>query len=172
MSTYKFSPAHRAAIFSIHSEKCYLCGIPLTLKTMQIDHVIPESLLAKPAQLSASLAALGLSPKFEVNSYDNWLPACGQCNAIKREVVFEPSPIVQLLLQNAASKAPKAKALAAEIVSERKIAHALNVLERAHDDGKLDDETVQTLAAYVHKHRPPELIHQPIRLTPLYEILE
>lgn len=171
MSTYKFSPAQRAAIFSTYGEKCYICRNPLTLKTMQVDHVIPESLLEKPAELSAALATLGRPPGFEVNSFDNWLPACSPCNGVKGETVFEPSPLVQLLLQRTAAHAAAAKALAAETVSQRKIANALNVLERAQEDGKLDEEIIQTLAVFVSQHRSPELLDQPILLTPLYEIL-
>lgn len=171
MSTYKFSPAERAAIYSTHGEKCYLCSKPLNLKTMEVDHVIPEFLLKKPTELQAALNAFGLPSGFDLNSFANWLPACSPCNGTKNDLVFEPTPIVQVHLQRAIARAADAQALAEETVSERKIANALNVLERARDDGKLDDEVIQTLSEFISRHRQPDLSGQPIRLTPLYEII-
>lgn len=171
MSTYKFSPAERAAIYSTHCEKCYLCSKPLNLKTMEVDHVIPESLLEKPAELQTVLSAFGLPSDFDLNSFANWLPACSPCNGTKNDLIFEPTPIVQVHLQRAIAKAGNARALAAETVSERRIANALNVLERARDDGKLDDGVIQTLSEFIALHRTPDLSGQPIRLTPLYEII-
>jgi hypothetical protein len=172
MSTYKFSPAERAAIYSTHGEKCYLCGKPLNLKTMEVDHIIPESLLERPDRLIAALNALGLPSNFDINSFANWLPACGPCNRVKTDIVFEPSLIVKITLQKVAAKAAAAEKLAAETVSDRKIAKALNDLERAHADGKLDDEIIQVLSDFVTGNRQPDLAGQPIRLTPLYEVLK
>ena len=171
MSTYKFSPAERAAIFSVHGEKCYLCGCPLTLKTMEVDHIIPEALLSDAKRLEVVLAELGLAADFQINSFENWLPACGPCNNIKRSTVFKTSLLAQLQLQKTAAKAPEVAAIAAETISERKTWNALNVLERAEVDGNLDDETIEILASLIARHRPVELANQPILLTPLYEVL-
>lgn len=171
MSTYKFSPAERAAIYSTHGEKCYLCGTPVNLKTMEVDHILPESLVGKPKELQAALNAFSLPSDFDLNSFANWLPACRPCNGTKKDLVFEPTPIMQVQLQCAIAKAPVAKELAAETVSQRKIANALNVLERAQDDGKLDAETIQTLGEFISQHREADLEGKPILLTPLYEIL-
>ncbi len=171
MSTYKFSPAERAAVYSTHGEKCYICGTPINLKTMEVDHILPETLVEKPNELQAALNAFRLPPDFEINSFANWLPACRPCNGTKKYLVFEPTPIIQVHLQRAIAKAPAAKDLAAETVSQRKIANALNVLECAQDDGKLDAKIIQTLGEFISKHRQPDLKGKPIRLTPLYEIL-
>lgn len=164
MSTYKFSPAERAAIYSTHGEKCYLCNEPLNLKTMEVDHVIPESLIEKPKELQATLSAFGLPSNFDLNSFANWLPACRPCNGTKNDLVFEPTPIIQVHLQQAIARAADAQALTAETVSKRKIANA-------RDDGTLDDEVIQTLSEFLSQHRQPDLSGQPILLTPLYEII-
>lgn len=171
MSIYKFSPAERAAIYSIHGEKCYICSTPISLKTMEVDHVIPESLLEKRDELNAALEALGLPEDFSVNSFANWLPACRPCNGKKSNTVFKPSLLIQLHLQDASSKAEKTKERTAETLSDKRIATALNVLERAHQDGKLDDETIESLVDFLSRNRLPDLADEPIRLTPLYEIL-
>ena len=171
MSHYRFSPAERAAIFSVHGEKCYICGSPLTLKTMAVDHVIPEDFLRQPDKLAATLEALGLPSDFEINSYSNWLPACGPCNGKKSNLVFNPSLLFQLNLHYASAKANKVAVFVAKTVSDRKIANALNVLEQAGSDGQLDLETLATLGELLAVHRAPEQIGEPIRLTPLYEVL-
>lgn len=171
MSTYKFTAAQRAAIYTTHGEKCYLCTCPLDLKTMEVDHVIPESLLTNPDGLKITLETLGLPSDFGINSFANWLPACSICNGKKSDIVFSPSPIVQIVLQKAATKAGAAEAIANETVSKRKIANALNVLERAKNDDKLEPEILQILGDFVSRNRQPDLVDKPIRLTPLYEIL-
>jgi hypothetical protein len=171
MSTYKFSPAERAAIYSTHREKCYLCNEPLNLKTMEVDHVIPEFLINKPKELQTTLTAFGLSLNFDLNSFANWLPACRPCNRKKSDLIFEATPIIQVYLQQAIAKAANAQALAAETISKRKITNALIVLERARDDGTLDDEVIQVLSEFVIQHRQPDLSGQPFFLTPLYEII-
>lgn len=171
MSAYKFSPAERAAIYSTHGEKCYLCSKLLNLKTMEVDHIIPEFLIAKPKKLQTALNAFGLPSDFDLKSFANWLPACRPCNGTKNDIVFEPTPIVQVHLQRASVKAADAQALAAETVSKRKIENALNVLERARDDGTLDEEVIQTLSEFISQHRQADLSGQPILLTPLYEII-
>ncbi len=171
MSKYKFSPAERAAIYLIHGEKCYLCGTSLNLKTMEVDHVLPESLLEKPEALKNALNDFGIPTDFNINFFSNWLPSCRPCNGTKNDLIFKPAPIIKVYLQCANEKALAAQELAAETVSERKIANALNILERAKDDGKLDEETIQALGGFTAQHRQPALTGQPIRLTPLYEIL-
>lgn len=138
---------------------------------MQVDHVVPEALLAEPVKLATVLGALGLPSNFGIHTFANWLPACGPCNGTKNDTVFSPSLLVQIVLQQAESKALKAEALAAKTVSNRKIANALNVLEQARDEGILDEQTIQTLTAFISGNRHPNLAGQPIRLTPLYEIL-
>ncbi|MDO8778510.1 MAG: HNH endonuclease signature motif containing protein [Burkholderiaceae bacterium] len=171
MSTYQFKPAQRAAIYSTHGEKCYLCECLIDLKTMEVDHVIPESLLKKPDQLKLAIEALGLASSFDINSYANWLPACRPCNRKKTDTVFAPSPIIQIVLQNAATKAAAAEKIAKETMSKKEIAKALNVLDRADEDGRLDEEVLQALSKYISQNRQPDLAGKPIRLTPLYEIL-
>jgi hypothetical protein len=66
VSQYKFSSAQRYAIFLVHGMKCYLCGVPLDLISMAVDHVLPEHLLATPSLLDAAKSALGLPASFDL----------------------------------------------------------------------------------------------------------
>ncbi|WP_210250197.1 hypothetical protein, partial [Microvirga aerophila] len=86
---------------------------------MQVDHVIPEHLLDHPKELEEVLHQLGRAKTFNVNSYENWLPACGPCNNRKRGSIFSPAPIVIIELDKASQKSSEAAALAAKIVTQR-----------------------------------------------------
>jgi 5-methylcytosine-specific restriction endonuclease McrA len=174
MSKYNFSNEERYAIYTVHGEKCYLCNIPIDLKSMQIDHIIPESLINDKDKLDKVLSEFGLSHDFNLNSPDNWLPSCASCNRRKLDTIFTPSPIVQIELQNAIKKAPKVIKLKDETISKKKIRNALSILEMADNKGSLSDEFKEILASLFEYHssvRSTELKGKPMRLTPLYEIL-
>lgn len=174
MSRYQFSAAERYAVYVTHGERCYLCRHPVDLKTMQVDHIIPEHLEDTPAKLAKVKRDLGRPMSFDLNSFENWLPSCGSCNNRKRELVFEPSPLVQVELQRAAARAEDARKTASEVVSRQKVQKALNVLERAHASAELDEDTraqLRPLVEFVVERRSQEAVGQPVRLTPLYEVL-
>lgn len=141
---------------------------------MEVDHVIPESLVDDQDRLREVFKSLGRPENFDVNSYANWLPACRPCNGKKLAIVFEPSLLIQLALQRAADRADKARNIEQRTISRREITKALNILERANEAGELDNEikaSLQPLVAFQEEQRSPELVGQPIRLTPLFEIL-
>src|SRR5260221_7966212 len=182
MSRYRFSAAQRYAVFTVHGEKCYLCTRPIDLKSMQVDHILPELLLDKPEQLKAALQGLGLPTTFGINSYENWLPTCGSCNNQKRATVFSPAPIIALVLKGASEKAQAASAFEAKTIEQKEIAKALNVIERLFEQGRLDaivprdlsnleQDTIKKLVHFHRENRLAELIGEPIKLTPLYVVL-
>jgi hypothetical protein len=141
---------------------------------MQVDHIIPERLLDHPNELDEALHQLGRSNTFNINSYENWLPACGPCNNRKRGSVFSPAPIIVIELDRASKKASEASALEAKTVNQRDVNRALNLIERALDQGELelaDNPVVARLIDFHRANRDPEQKDEPIRLTPLYEVL-
>ena len=174
MSKYNFTHAKKYAIYTTHGEKCYLCKKPIDLKSMHDDHIIPETLLEKVEELNIVLNSLGLPFDFEVNSYENWMPACAPCNVFKSSKIFEPTPLIQIILQNAKSKADKAKSLAEKTVSKTLISRALNTLSRAKESCDLtpeDLEQLQPLVEYHSQERNLDLRGTPIKLTALYEVI-
>lgn len=174
MSQYQFSAAQRYAVFTVHGERCYLSGCLINMKTMQVDHVIPESLLDYPDRLKEALRVLGLPDGFDLNSYANWLPACGPCNNRKRSRVFSPSPMIQLELDRAKEKADAVRKLVDKVVKEREIAAALNTIERAAEQEELGTDALTQLSALIAFHkenRAEETKGEPIRFTSLYEVL-
>jgi 5-methylcytosine-specific restriction endonuclease McrA len=174
MEKRRFTPFERFAVYVTHDEKCYLCNRPLDLLTMEVDHVIPESLLDSPTRLAEVVRLLGRPHSFDVNSYENWLPACRGCNGRKLADIFDPSPMIQIQLQRAQRKAEAAAQLAAEAVTRRKIANALNVLQRADESGELPADTkalLKPLVEFQRAHRAEETAGAAVRLTPLYVVL-
>jgi hypothetical protein len=168
MSKYRFTSAERYAIFLTHGMKCYLCGTPLDLNSMAVDHVVPEHLLATPAEFEAAKLALGLPNSFDLNSFENWMPACGACNGKKSGLQFHPSLLVQLALQNAAAKAEKGRRTCEDVVSQRQVSMALTALERMQESGQgFDIKTRDRLLALVRFASERGLVPtgQPLRLT-------
>lgn len=174
MSTYKFSSAQRYAIFLTHGMKCYLCRVPLDLTSMAVDHVLPEHLLATPSLLDAAKSALGLPTSFNLNSFENWMPACGSCNGKKSALQFEPSLLIQVELQHLAKTADKARRLCDEVVSTRRVSIALSVLQRAQESGRsFDRSTQERLLALLQFASEREFVPkgQPIRLTESFRLV-
>lgn len=173
MSNYRFSSAQRYAIFIVHGMKCYMCGHPLALKTMTVDHVLPEHLLATPFELDKAKTTLGLPSTFDVNSFENWMPACSSCNRMKSSVQFEPSPLIQLVLQRLAKKGQEVRIVCEKSMSSMQVSLALSALENANDQGMIDAPIRQKLLhllgfatdhAYV-------LRGQPLRLTQAFQLV-
>lgn len=99
MRKHSFTPAERYAVFVTHGDRCYLGRELLDMTTFQIDHIIPEHLQEDPRPLQKAIESFGLPDDFNLNSFENWLPACGSCNNRKRASVFEPVPIIKIELQ-------------------------------------------------------------------------
>jgi hypothetical protein len=140
---------------------------------MQVDHIIPESLLENKKELADALLDFGLPSNFDLNSYSNWMPSCSGCNRSKSNSVFNPSPLIQRQIETAAGKAQKSSELAEKSASKREITKALNTLERAHTVEGLSDEvksSLQPLIAFQEQERSSENIFYGIRLSPDYEV--
>jgi len=139
---------------------------------MQVDHVIPDSLIGTPA-LELVKTQLNLPSEFDVNGFENWLPTCAPCNSRKSNVAFKPSPLIALQLQLPQNKKAEAQEVVDKAVSRRQLSVALNTLERIEPD-KLTDEDRKTLRPLVEfTVNYPNRINdgEPVKLTPLYEVL-
>lgn len=117
---------------------------------------------------------MGRPPGFDLNSFENWMPAHRTCNGTKSDEIFELTPLVQVLLQRAASKAAAARKLADESVSKQRLSMALNTLKRFVADGSLDQETKESLRLLLQEavpFRAPEVANEPLRVTPEYRVV-
>ena len=173
MGKYTFNNAERYTVFAIHGEQCYLCKQPLDFKSMHVDHVIPESLLDDLERLDAVIQAFGLSKDYSINSFENWMPACVPCNMRKLANVFEPTPLIQLELQNASRKADEARSFANEITTKRKVTRALLTVMSAIEEDNFTDDILEKIEPLIELHRRKRTQIQPskpIRLTPVFEV--
>lgn len=169
MAKRQFSDHERYAVYTVHNEKCYMCGEPIDLLSMEVDHIIPETLLEEPTKLTTILGTYGLPADFNLQSFANWLPACGPCNNRKRSRVFNPTPRIQLELQIAASKASQAEEFAESRVNAQTVSKAWNTIKRAATAGNLGETIQAAIREFVSFHTPKrqlETAGQPIQLTP------
>lgn len=154
LAKYSFSAHERWAVFSVYGQHCYLCRCPINFRSMEVDHVLPEKLLGRSNELQKVLKSFGLPSGFDINDFGNWLPACRPCNQKKSSTPFEPTPIIQLELQNARKSASKARMVAEEGVTNRKLSAAFATIERAADSQHLKPEEIAPLLASYLKTNP------------------
>jgi 5-methylcytosine-specific restriction endonuclease McrA len=95
----------RFAVWQCHGAICWMCKEPLRFLATVIDHVIPESLSRRPAELERIIHNLGLPTDFDIDGFENLLPSCAPCNLAKGKRVFEPNPMHKHELDKLASKA-------------------------------------------------------------------
>src|SRR5882724_3034060 len=174
MAKRQFSDAERYAVYTVHGEKCYMCGEPIDLFTIEVDHIIPETLLGDSERLATILTDYGLPGDFDLQSFSNWLPACGRCNNRKRSRAFNATPRIQLELQIAEEKAPQAAALAASRVNAQSVSRAWNTIKRAAAMDDLGDTIMEAIREFAVFHAPmrvPEAATEPMNLTPLIQII-
>lgn len=175
MSKYRFKPSERYAVFTVQGEVCYLCREPIDMATFQVDHVIPEHLSGDPEQLDAITNSYGLPDNFDLNSFENWMPACQKCNNRKRAAAFEALPIIAVELQKCAEKADQAREIEAEVRTTRQIARAVTIIETATQQGDLDEvvlDRLKPLLDYHEVHRTPETNESPLRIGPGVELIK
>jgi len=79
-----FSKKQREGIHSKYNGKCAYCGCDITVKSMQVDHIIPQRSFMQHIKNKYRI------PKFlthiketDVNHIDNLNPACSVCNKWK-----------------------------------------------------------------------------------------
>ncbi len=167
MPKYDGSAIHRHAIWTVHGEKCYQCGQPVDLQSMQVDHVIPQSVEHEPETLAMVLQELGRPECFNLHGFENLLPCCAPCNRRKSDTLWQPSLAIQRELQNAEAKTSRVEGLIEETKKKRDISILLNELEQFRDDGTLTGEhmaVIRQLTQYQLLIRLPELRGEPVRI--------
>ncbi|WP_054782832.1 HNH endonuclease [Pseudovibrio denitrificans] len=174
MSKKKFSPAERYAVWTVHGEKCWLCGEPLPYTDMHIDHIIPEKLEGTEA-LKGILEEFALPLDFELNTWANWMPAHATCNTKKLDHVFRPAPIILRQIEHAIAKSKTTQEIHDKYLSRRSLSIALDRVIEGIENGRLTpeqrDRFIAKLSVEHERNRSPEMHHQPIFLSPNLTIL-
>ncbi|MCH2256032.1 MAG: hypothetical protein MK088_05320 [Alteromonas sp.] len=140
---------------------------------MTVDHVVPEYLVANKSLFDSAKSALGLPETFEINSFENWKPACSHCNRKKATLQFRPSLLMQAELEHLAEKAGKVRQICNEVLSSRKVSSALSTLERALESGeKFEGDTKERMLALLRFASDHAFVsrEQPLQLTQSFRL--
>ncbi len=140
MAKYKFKQSERFSVWKTHGEKCFWCAEPLSLQETTVDHVLPESLLDKEEDLSRVKLLFGLGEEFNINGFENWVPAHQHCNGAKRDTIFKASEVMLAILERVAAKAPNALEHQQRIEGNKRIGEALSKVQVLYDEKKITKE--------------------------------
>ena len=150
MSKYVFTPGEKYGVWEAHGRKCRWCSEPIVFKECEIDHIIPESLATQQATLSQVKIDLGLGADFQLNSFKNWVPICGNCNKQKSNKTFQATPLFLNVLADAAANEDRAMKIAARFNADGKYGSKIFALIQAGQKaGELTKEFWDELKADV-----------------------
>ena len=139
MANQRFSNAFREALWEAHGQRCIYCSRPVAFRAMEIDHVIPESLLGDPSALHAMLQRLGVAPGFDLLGFENLAAACSPCNQDKLDRPLADGALMIKLAQVAA-RIPQLQAGLARMRQERDLDNTLRHIARSLEANRFTPE--------------------------------
>jgi hypothetical protein len=154
MGSYRPSNLQRFAVWTHHGAKCYWCHKPLRLfLEMEIEHVIPQHLENKSAELDRVREDYGLSPDFVINDYCNWLPCHSYCNKSKGGKLPDLTPQITNTLAGLARDAETIRSIEQRAKSNIDLDKLFARVVIAHETGKFTRDEILALFP------DPELTH-------------
>lgn len=73
----RWTTAEREAVYQKTGGRCAYCGMKISRREMQMDHVVPVKMYGRPGWAE------------DLNNMDNILPACRPCNHYKSTYTLE-----------------------------------------------------------------------------------
>lgn len=131
MSKFDFKYNQRYAVYRAFKGICQWCKEPVDLRTLHVDHVLPEELLNDPQKDKAILATYGLPDTFNINDFENWIPAHSYCNLHKSDKVYEGLGIIKTILDSCANKKEFEQRIELKLNKEPKKAELLTSVQAA-----------------------------------------
>lgn len=144
MSLTKIQSARRIAIWEAHGRRCIYCNQLILFNDLEIDHIIPERLSKTPKRLVIVTKNYGLQDNFDLNSFDNLLPAHQICNSRKTGLLFKKSTALYFL-EIAAAKAKQAAIEEQSIFRRSRRDRVLASLQVALEAGELSRADVTAI---------------------------
>ncbi len=142
----QFTASERYGVWEAHGHRCVWCREPVIFKYVELDHVLPESLLEDMKKLQTIKTHYGLGNDFEIDDWKNWVPLCRPCNNRKSKKVFEPVPAILEILTTAAKNAPRAAKIAQKYADDLEYSSKIQVLiEEGTRTGKLTKADVREM---------------------------
>lgn len=146
---YKFSRIEKYIIWETHEQKCFWCGVPLSLKTQSIDHIIPESMQDKIEQIKIDYDLPG---NFVINGFCNWVPAHNNCNSKKGFELFTPSPVFLAILNDVVKNSIPAQKSYTKLKNQTDIEVALEkLLILVEEEKTTEEKIIQSLGYQLFK---------------------
>jgi hypothetical protein len=143
MSKHSFSSAERFGLWKAHDGRCFWCSLPVIYNEVAIDHIVAESITEDA--LGEIKIGYGLPDTFDVNSFENWVPAHRMCNEKKGAMVYEPSPAMVHSVAQAGRYAIRARDISEKAKSDRAKGHILGRLAAAAEEGIISEDEVREL---------------------------
>jgi hypothetical protein len=136
MSSQKFSPCQREAIWLAHEKKCAYTRALIDVSSFHIDHIIPETLADNQDELEKVKTKFNLSNDFDIFGYENLLPSQPSANLQKGKLIFDPAP-THYFLGIASSKKKDIEINLKKIEKRNDRGKALILLQRCLERGEL-----------------------------------
>lgn len=172
VADYRFSDAERFGVWSAYDGACFWCDEPVRFKDVTIDHILPESLHKDPEKLSEILHEYGLSAQFNLNDFQNWVPAHGKCNQTKSFDLFQPSPALIKTLAAVEKKAETARKTSAAIESDRAKERILGRLSSAVKAGSVSKAEVAALMEGIELEPPSPKHKHGLLISPEWAVVQ
>lgn len=87
---YPLKSLEREALWEAYNRLCYYCRQSLTLRGMEVDHLVPQDRADDGDLWRETCRELGLADDFDVQGLENLVPACRICNGDKSDRAFNP----------------------------------------------------------------------------------
>lgn len=144
VSKQTFDAETREAIWTAYARKCVYTGVLLDPHSMQIDHVVRESLLDDPLALQQLRVTLGLPPNFDILGFEN-LVACHTPRNLQKGAIDFDEASLRFFLNIARAKKPLIEENLEKIRRRLDTGRALVMIQQMLQRGAVDQDAVAKL---------------------------
>jgi hypothetical protein len=148
---YRFSMAQRTAIWLAWDKRCAYTREAIAFRDLEIDHVVPESMLDGDVEFSQLRQRLSLPGDFKINSFHNWVPTLHSANSAKASRPFADSSVLYFL-ELAAAKLNAVTGHYERLRQEQRSERHLTQIARLVEEGVL---TLEEVVDFIRLNAPP-----------------
>ena len=139
--------AERFGVWKAWKGRCFWCRELILFREAHIDHLIPLQAVPDEDLKATVRKHYNLSPNFNFDGFDNWVPAHASCNLQKSFTLPDPSPAYQIHLSQVAARKQEAAATAKNIEDDNKKSSVLVKVGAALENGDITREDIENLFA-------------------------
>jgi len=124
--------------------KCFYCGKPVDFMNLNIDHVLPQSLVNDNTKLDAVLRDYKIVenfPDFSIDGLSNLVPSGASCNLLKSDTIF-PKDATLFYLTRTHNKLPKVVNELERLRTKAERGEVLGGLSTLLESGKLSEREI------------------------------